>query len=105
MLAPTVDRSGKVEDGVSVVRSSCETRPERFSVVVTSATVPTTWRALASVWAVTGTGPQSWKGEITSYGSGTDTRYGVGLPPQASALELVSPPEVEEKTVVATAPL
>ena len=41
---------------------------------------------------MTGTGPQSWYGEIVSYGSGTETRYGIGVPVQ-SAADSVSPPE------------
>ena len=66
--------------------------------------VPGTFSRLAIVCAVTGTGPQSWKGEMMSYGSGTETRYGSGGTPQASAIEAVSPPELEKKYVVATLP-
>jgi hypothetical protein len=50
-------------------------------------------------------GPQLWCGEIESYGSGTERRYGM-LPAfgQTSWMSAVRPPELEKKNVVATRP-
>ena len=48
-------------------------------------------------------GPQSWCGEIESYGSATETRYGTGSPHTSSA-DAVRPPDVEKKYVFATSP-
>src|SRR5438270_354957 len=68
------------------------TRPEALSVVVASVIVlPCSFSDFASCAAVTGTGPQSWNGEIASYGSATGTRYGSAVP-HTSRLEAVSPP-------------
>ena len=53
--------------------------------------------------AETTKGPQRWCGEIVSYGSGTETRYGVGGElGQTSGADAVRPPELEKKYVVAT---
>src|SRR5581483_1286550 len=55
--------------------------------------------------AVSTSGCQRWYGEIRSYGSATERRYGTGRAPgQASAAAAVRPPELEEKNVCATAP-
>ena len=63
-----------------------------------------TLSAFANVLALIATGPQLWYGESTSYGSGTDTRYGSGATPQADAIDSVAPPELAEKKVEATLP-
>src|SRR5579859_1627203 len=100
-----------VDDGTCVLVGTglygcCEstsidaTRPEAFRVVVASVIEPCSFSVFASCAAVTGTGPQSWNGEIASYGSATGTRYGSAVP-QMSRLDAVSPPEVEKKNVVA----
>ena len=54
--------------------------------------------------AVDSTGPQSWYGEMLSYGSATETRYGTASP-VASSDDAVRPPELEKKSVSATLPL
>src|SRR3954463_16560339 len=82
-------------------RSTVATRPVAFRVVLTSVIGPGSFSAWTTVFPVTGTGPQSWYGETVSYGSGTETRYGIGLPIQFAA-DSVCPPEVDEKYVVAT---
>src|SRR5581483_466869 len=88
-----------------VMTETSATRPDGFSVVCRSRIEPFTLSAFANVRALTGTGPQSWNGESTSYGSGTATRYGMPETPQASAIDSVSPPDVEKKNVDATFPL
>ena len=87
-----------------VTKLSCATRPLPSGVVVASVMPPVSFSAFAIVAEVTGTGPQSWYGEMSSYGSGTDTRYGSAVPVQAW-LDSVFPPDVDEKNVVATVPL
>ena len=94
---PIADRSVVAETvcGVSAVtRLSLPTRPAAFATVVASVIGPFTLSALLMVCAVTGTGPQLWYGEMSSYGSGTETRYGSAVPVQ-STLDSVCPPEVE----------
>ena len=49
-------------------------------------------------------GPQSWYGEIESYGSGTETRYGTGAEFHTSSIAAVRPPDVEKKYVIAALP-
>ena len=70
------------------------TRPEAFGVVCTSSSRPGLFSAFATFAAGSAIGPQSWYGEIESYGSGTETRYGIGVP-HASSAASVRPPEVE----------
>ena len=94
---PIAERSVAAETvcGVSgVTRLSLPTRPAAFATVVASVIGPVTLSALLMVCAVTGTGPQLWYGEMSSYGSGTETRYGSAVPVQ-STLDSVWPPEVE----------
>src|SRR6185437_274405 len=67
----------------AVTKLSFATRPAAFGTVVASVIGESIFSALAIVWAVTGTGPQSWYGEIASYGSGTETRYGSDVPIQS----------------------
>ena len=51
------------------------------------------------------TGPHVWYGDAVSYGSGTETRYGVGFAPlKTSVIAAVRPPELEKKNVCATLP-
>ncbi len=76
------------------MRFSLPTRPAAFGDVVASMIGPVTFSALTIVCAVTGTGPQLWYGEMSSYGSGTETRYGSAVPVQ-STLDSVLPPDVE----------
>src|SRR5439155_17222618 len=83
-----------VSGASGVISVSRLTRPAAFLVVVASVIGPLTLSALLIVCAVTGTGPQLWYGEIVSYGSGTEIRYGRAVPVQ-STLDSVSPPEVE----------
>jgi hypothetical protein len=45
---------------------SVETRPDAFSAVSTSTSLPGTFSSLSSFAAVNGNGPQSWYGEIAS---------------------------------------
>ena len=79
---------------VSTSDSVC-TRPEELSDVRASAAARIgTCSALASAAAVNGYGPQLWYGEIVSYGSGTETRYGSAVP-QTSPELAVLPPELE----------
>ena len=85
------------------MRLSLPTRPAAFGTAVASVIGPGTFNALLIVCAVTGTGPQLWYGEMSSYGSGTETRYGTAVPVQ-SRLDSVFPPDVDEKNVVATVP-
>src|SRR5689334_6172073 len=77
-------------------------RREGLRLTVASRTRPATRKAWPSVLPVTGTGPQSWYGEILSYGSLTDTRYGRPGGPKASAADCVWPPVLDEKSVSAT---
>src|SRR5206468_1062374 len=94
--AARTDAAGTARACSGVVSFSWATRPAGLGVVTTSVTGPVSFNALRSVDAVTGTGPQSWYGDSVSYGSGTDTRYGIAVPVQ-SALDSVSPPDVDEK--------
>src|SRR5436190_11566129 len=50
------------------------TRPEEEATVWTSASLPGAFRPRPSFRAVYRNGPQSWYGEMESYGSGTETR-------------------------------
>src|SRR6185437_5206358 len=68
------------------------TRFDELRTTVASTTCPATPSARPSTFAVTGTGPQSWYGEIVSYGSRTETRYGRPGAPNASAADCVLPP-------------
>src|SRR5690349_13857753 len=79
------------------------TRPDELSCACASMTRPFIFRRFASVAPVKATGPHVWCGEIESYGSATDTRYGTGLP-QTSSADAVRPPDVEKKKVLATCP-
>ena len=78
----------------TVTKLSFATRPAAFGTVVASVIGESIFSAFAIACAVSGTGPQSWYGEIVSYGSGTETRYGSGVPIQ-SRLDSVRPPDVE----------
>src|SRR5690349_50313 len=78
-------------------------RPDEFSSDCTSTTRPLSLRRFARPVPVYATGPHVWCGEIESYGSGTDTRYGTGAP-QTSSADAVRPPDVEKKNVLATWP-
>ena len=61
--------------------------------------------SLATFGAASTTGPHRWCGESLSSGSGTDTRYGIGVPPMnTSSTSAVRPPDEEKKNVVATLP-
>ena len=84
-------------------RSIVATRPVALRVIWTLVIGPCSFSAETTVLPVTGTGPQLWYGEIVSNGSGTDTRYGTGVPTQ-SAADSVTPPDVDEKNVVAILP-
>src|SRR6266536_3776583 len=75
-----------------------------WSSDVCSSDLPGACRTRPSFAPVNAMGPQSWYGEIESYGSGTETRYGTAVP-QMSCEEAVRPPEVEKKYVFATWPL
>jgi hypothetical protein len=67
--------------------------------------LPRTWRTRLRRDAGTTYGPHRWYGEIVSYGSLTDTRYGApGELGQTSDAAEVRPPELEKKYVVATRP-
>src|SRR2546427_321208 len=79
------------------------TRPDEFTVVRTSVTAPPRCSVRPSFAPVNGNGPQLWYGEMVSYGSGTETRYGTAVP-QTSSDDAVRPPDVEKKNVFATAP-
>jgi hypothetical protein len=83
---------------------SVSTRFELLTVVWTSSSRPDTFSAFASLSAVNVRGPQLWYGEAVSYGSDTETRYGIGAPFQMSALAAVRPPDDEKKYVVAILP-
>src|SRR5512133_2882173 len=81
------------------------TRPEGPSSSVTSESAPRTPSIRRRRWAETTNGPQRWCGEIVSYGSLTETRYGVaGELGNTSGADAVRPPELEKKYVVATFP-
>ena len=71
------------------------TRCEPSIVVWTSSSFPETFSALASLAAVNGIGPQLWYGDAVSYGSATETRYGIGAPFHTSELAAVRPPDDE----------
>src|SRR5579871_5960683 len=58
------------------VTSSRATRFDPFRFTVTSSGWPVSLSAAARSFPVTGTGPQLWNGEIVSYGSFTEMRYG-----------------------------
>src|ERR1700682_1708456 len=95
--SPSAPRSFVAAKGRSVVcanRSTVPTRPETLSVVLTSVSGPGSFSAATTVFPGTATGPQSWSGEIASYGSGTDTRYGTAVPVQFAA-DSVVPPDVD----------
>src|SRR5579871_1790053 len=79
----------------TVVTSSFATRFEWLRLTVASTGLPVSASAAARSLPVTGIGPQEWYGEIVSYGSFTETRYGAP-PPQASAADCVRPPVLEE---------
>src|SRR5204863_5346819 len=72
------------------------TRRDELRLTVASRTRPATPNACPSALPVAGTGPQLWYGEIPSYGSRTETRYGRAEPPQASEADCVRPPELDE---------
>src|SRR5665213_2624265 len=91
------------ESNVCVNKSIVVTRPVPLSVVLTSVMGPCSLSAETMVLPVPCPGAQSWKGEIVSNGSGTDTRYGTAVPTQ-SAADSVTPPDVDEKYVVAILP-
>src|SRR6266581_8945983 len=78
-------------------------RPDEFSSGCRSTTRPFIFSTLASFAPVKTSGPQSWCGEIESYGSATEMRYGTGSP-QTSSADAVRPPDVEKKYVFATSP-
>ena len=72
------------------------TRPDAFAVGARSSTAPGAFSSAPSFTPVNATGPQSWYGEIVSYGSATGTRYGSGFEPcHSSWIAAVRPPEVE----------
>src|SRR5437879_7326453 len=96
--APSTGRSPSAVTAVRVV-----TRPDGFTAVRTSVTAPPRCSVRPSFAPVNGTGPQLWYGEMVSYGSGTETRYGTAVP-QTSSADAVRPPDVEKKYVFATAP-
>ena len=93
--------TGTASNGMTML--SWATRPAAFGTVVASRIVPFSLSAFTTDCAVTGTGPQLWYGDMSSYGSGTETRYGRAVPVQ-SRLDSVLPPEVDEKYVVAIVP-
>ncbi len=67
--------------------------------------VPGAWNSFDIRVAGSTTGPQRWCGDHLSSGSGTETRYGIGVPPlKTSSTSAVRPPEDEKKNVVATLP-
>ena len=70
-------------------------RSDEFTFVRMSTSLPGTFSLAFSIAAVNASGPQSWWGEIESYGSGTETRYGTGWEFQTSPIAAVRPPEVE----------
>src|SRR5437588_2664639 len=78
-------------------------RPEELSSGCRSTTRPGSFRTFASFAPVKANGPQLWYGEMESYGSGTETRYGTASP-QTSSADAVRPPDVEKKNVFATSP-
>ena len=81
------------------------TRPDGPVSSVTSESEPWTPSVCLSRAAETTNGPQRWCGEITSYGSLTETRYGTAdALGKTSCAEAVRPPELEKKYVVATCP-
>src|SRR6266498_184463 len=59
---------------------SVRMRPDELSWGWRSTIRPDIFSALASFAPVNESGPQSWYGEIESYGSGTDKRYGTASP-------------------------
>src|ERR1700745_2647039 len=75
---------------------------DALRLTVVSTIRPTTPTAAARVFPVTGTGPQLWYGEMVSYGSRTETRYGRPGAPNASESDWVQPPVLEENRVRAT---
>ena len=79
------------------------TRPDAPRVVLRSRSGGVTPSCLATALASSAIGPKLWCGEASSYGSATETRYGIARPVASSALS-VRPPEVEKKYVVATLP-
>src|SRR5712691_8693745 len=74
--------------------ATAATRPDEFQRSITSAIDGTPSRR-ASVRPLNRLGPQLWCGEIESYGSATERRYGSD-PPHASLADSVRPPEVDE---------
>ena len=67
--------------------------------------VPGAPNSFATRVAGSTTGPQRWCGDHLSSGSGTETRYGIGVPPlKTSSTSAVRPPDDEKKNVVATFP-
>ena len=99
--APVIDGSPFVADR----RGRLSTRCDGFTVVCTSSSRPGPSAPSRACVGAERDGPQSWYGEIESYGSGTDTRYGTGAEFQTSSIAAVRPPEVEKKYVIATLPL
>src|SRR5438046_3296593 len=88
----------------AVTAVSAVTRRDELSVVRRSVTAPPVCRTRPSLAPPNAIGPHVWYGEIESYGSGTDTRYGTAVP-QTSSDDAVRPPDVEKKNVFATWPL
>ena len=88
----------------SEVILSVFTRRDELRLTVASTTRPDDADRLAERLPVTGTGPQLWYGEIVSYGSRTETRYGRPGAPNASAADWVRPPVLDENSVSATLP-
>src|ERR1019366_5439572 len=80
---PIAERSvaaDTVSAASGVTRLSSPTRPAAFATVVASVIGPVSLSDLLMVCPVTGTGPQLWYGEMSSYGSGTEMRYGTAVP-------------------------
>src|SRR5256885_1533088 len=91
---PSALRNFVPRTGTSCVwatRSTVATRPVASRRVLMSVSGAGSFSALTTVFPVTGTGPQLWYGEIVSYGSGTDTRYGIGTPCQFAADSVIPP--------------
>src|SRR5580765_8465342 len=77
-------------------------RPDGLGETSMSASGGAILSLLATAEAGNRTGPQSWYGEVVSYGSLTETRYGTAMP--NSLDEAVRPPDVEKYSVSATFP-
>ena len=88
---------------VFVVRTISFALPDAGTVRASH--VPGARNSFESRVAGSTTGPQRWCGDHLSSGSGTETRYGMGVPPPKTSSTLaVRPPEDEKKNVFATLP-